>query len=79
MEQVGNVPAAMYIYRISVKGKLESHWSTWFDDMDIVYQEERGETLLTGVVQDQTALHGLITKIRDLNLELISLERSLLI
>jgi hypothetical protein len=63
-----------HVYQIRVEGRLASHWSEWFGGM-VVTQTEIGETLLAGPVVDQAALHGLLAKIRDLNLELIGLQR----
>ena len=59
------------IYQIRVKGHLDSQWSDWFDGLTFT-PEENGITLLTGLVIDQAALHGLLKKIRDLGLPLIS-------
>jgi hypothetical protein len=60
-------------YKIKVKGKLKKHWSAWFGNMAIT--SEGSVTILTGSVIDQPALHGLLVRIRDLGLPLISLER----
>jgi hypothetical protein len=60
-------------YRIKLKGRLDPKWSDWFEQMKI--STEGGETILTGPVADQAALHGLLIRIRDLNLTLLSLER----
>jgi hypothetical protein len=60
-------------YRIKLKGYLDSRWSEWFAEMAISYEGE--ETILTGRVADQAALHGLLIRIRDLNLNLLSVER----
>jgi len=62
------------IYKIRVKGHLGCQWTEWFDGL-IITPEENGETLLTGPVVDQAALHGLIKKVRDLGLPLISVMR----
>ena len=62
-------------YRIRVKGHLQSRWERWFDPMTIAPQPN-GDTLLTGPVVDQAALHGVLRRIRDLGLPLISIERS---
>jgi hypothetical protein len=62
------------VYRIRVKGNLDEKWSEWFDGFDITPQPE-DETLLIGPVADQSALHGLLCKIRDLGLPLLGLER----
>ncbi|MBI5302122.1 MAG: hypothetical protein HY868_08300 [Chloroflexi bacterium] len=59
------------IYEIRLKGHLSSDWSHWFDDLAITYDDE-GNTLLTGPVVDQAALHGLLDKVRDLGLYLTS-------
>ena len=62
------------VYQIVVKGHLDSEWSEWFDGLTITLIDT-GETILTGPVVDQTALHGLLIKIRDLGLPLLSLTR----
>ncbi len=56
-------------YQICVKGVLDSRWSDWFDDFEITQTND--DSLLTGKVKDQAALHGVIAKIRDLGLTLI--------
>ena len=60
------------IYRITIKGHLDSEWSDWFDGLTIT-PVNNGETILTGPIVDQTALHGVLIKIRDLGLPLLSL------
>jgi hypothetical protein len=62
------------IYRITIKGHLDSEWSDWFDGLTITLVDN-GETILTGPIVDQTALHGVLIKIRDLGLPLLSLAR----
>lgn len=62
------------VYQIVVKGYLDSEWSDWFDGLSITLAEN-GETILSGPVIDQTALHGILIKIRDLGLPLLSLAR----
>src|SRR5579859_2843381 len=62
------------VYQIIVKGHLDSEWSDWFDGLTIT-QVDSGETVLTGLVVDQAALHGVLIKIRDLGLTLMSLTR----
>jgi hypothetical protein len=62
------------VYQVSVKGNLDETWSDWFDGFTITPQTG-GETLLTGPVRDQTALHGLLSKIRDLGLPLLLVKR----
>ena len=62
------------VYRIRIKGHLDPRWSDWLDGLAITH-EPNGETLLVGTVVDQPALFGLLLKIRDLNLTLLSLDR----
>ena len=65
----------MEYYAIRVRGHLDPRWSEWFDGLTVT-QVEPGETLLSGPIADQAALHGLLAKIRDLNLTLISVTRT---
>jgi hypothetical protein len=58
-------------YRITIKGHLDQHWSTWFEGLTITYSTT-GETILSGSLEDQAALYGTLIKIRDLGLSLIS-------
>ena len=58
-------------YEIRIKGHLDAQWKTWFDGL-IITLEENGDTLLSGPVADQAALHGLLRKVRDLGMPLIS-------
>jgi hypothetical protein len=62
------------VYQIRVKGHLGPRWRDWFGDVTITL-EDNGETLLTGPVVDQAALHGLLRKVRDLGMPLISAVR----
>jgi hypothetical protein len=62
------------IYQIRIKGHLERRWRAWFEGMSITL-EDNGDTLITGPVVDQAALHGLVKKVRDLGLPLISVNR----
>ena len=59
------------VYQIRVKSHLGSDWTDWFEGLTITL-EEGGDTLLTGPVVDQAALHGLLKKVRDLGMLLIS-------
>lgn len=59
------------VYQIRIKGHLNSSWSEWFEGLSIT-PEEDGTTVLTGPVADQPALHGLLVKIRDLGVPLVS-------
>lgn len=58
-------------YEIKVKGELDPVWIEWFEGLSLVHDCE-GNTVLTGLIVDQTALHSILLKIRDLNLKLIS-------
>lgn len=61
-------------YQIKVKGILDTKWKDWFDNFTIIPQPD-DETLLSGTVADQAALHGLLAKIRDLGLPLILVQQ----
>jgi hypothetical protein len=58
-------------YEIKIKGHLDQRWSDWFAGLKLTYLEGN-ETLLSGSLPDQAALHGLLERVRDLNLKLIS-------
>jgi hypothetical protein len=62
------------VYRITIKGHLDREWSDWFDGMTITLVEN-GESILTGPLVDQSALHGVLSKIRDVGLPLLELTR----
>jgi hypothetical protein len=62
------------VYQIRVRGHLDCRWSGWFEGLTIVHEQD-GTTVLTGKVADQPALHGLLIKIRDLGLPLLSVEQ----
>jgi hypothetical protein len=62
------------IYQIRFKGHLRSEWADWFGGLTITLEAD-GDTLLTGPVADQAALHGLFRKVRDLGLTLVSVNR----
>jgi hypothetical protein len=59
------------VYQIRIKGQLGPEWSDWFEGLTISLEED-GDTLLTGPVVDQAALHGLLKKVRDLGMPLVS-------
>ena len=61
-------------YEFQIKGLLRSDWSEWLEGLTVT-QLENGDTLLTGFITDQAALHGVLAKIRDLNLVLVSVRQ----
>jgi len=61
-------------YKIKIKGHMDTKWADWFYDLQITH-EEGGTTTLCGSIPDQAALHSILRKIRDLNLELISVKQ----
>ena len=67
-------PGQPLVYQIRIKGHLGREWTDWFDGLAITL-EDNGETLLTGAVVDQAALHGLLRKVRDVGMPLISVMR----
>ena len=58
---------------IRVKGQIDAHWSSWFEGLTIEHTSE-GETVITGEVTDQAALYGLLARLRDLGLSLVSVD-----
>jgi hypothetical protein len=64
-------PQKPMIYQIRIQGQLGVEWADWFGGLTLTL-EENGDTLLTGPVADQAALHGLLKKVRDLGLTLIA-------
>ena len=62
-------------YEIRIQGRLHDRWSSWFDDLDLSHTDD-GATVLRGPVADQAALHGLLHKLRDLGLPLLSVARA---
>jgi hypothetical protein len=59
------------LYEIRLKGHLDDRWAEWFEGLTITL-EDNGDTLLTGPVIDQAALHGLLKKVRDMGMPLVS-------
>jgi hypothetical protein len=65
--------AELMKYQIAVREHLDAKWAKWFSEMEIATcQESRALTVLTGFVADQAALHGILARIRDLNLTIVS-------
>lgn len=64
----------MAVYEIRIKGQLDQHWSAWFDGMMVTYGTN-GDTIISGPVVDQAALHSLLSKVHSLNLTLVSVLR----
>jgi hypothetical protein len=64
----------MQSVEIRVKGQIDEHWSDWFEDLTITHTDQ-DETILSGTVVDQSALYGLLAKLRDLGLPLLSVNR----
>jgi hypothetical protein len=62
------------VYQIRIKGYLSRHWADWFEGLTITLNDD-GDTLLTGPVIDQAALHGYLRKVRDLGMPLLSVNR----
>jgi hypothetical protein len=71
---VNNNSSQPIVYEIKMKGHLGRQWTDWFEGLTITL-EENGETLVTGPVADQAALHGLLKKVRDLGMPLVSVIR----
>ena len=67
-------PNQPMVYQIKIEGQLGHQWTDWFDGLTITL-EDNGNTLITGPVIDQAALHGLLKKVRDLGTPLISVNR----
>jgi hypothetical protein len=66
-------PEQLMVYQIRIKGHLDQQWTDWFEGL-IITLEENGDTLLTGAVVDQAMLHGLLKKVRDLGMPLLSVD-----
>jgi hypothetical protein len=61
-------------YEIRLAGRLDAHWATWFDGLT-VSQEMDGTTVISGPIADQAALHGVLQRVRDLGVPLVSVTR----
>jgi hypothetical protein len=68
-------PSQPMVYQIRIKGHLDRRWTDWFGGLTITLKDN-GETLMTGPVEDQAALHGLLRKVRDLGTPLLSVTQS---
>jgi hypothetical protein len=64
----------MNLYEIRIQGHLDQHWSEWFDGLAITYDSD-DNTVLLGPLVDETALHGVLIKVRDLALPLLAVNR----
>ena len=60
--------------QIKVKGRLDKEWEDWFEGMELIYDGEN--TIITGRIKDEAFMHGILNRIRDLNLKLISVNPS---
>ena len=67
-------PGQPAVYQVRIKGHLGREWTDWFGGLSITL-EDNGETLLTGALVDQAALHGLLRQVRDLGMPLLSVNR----
>ena len=70
----GAAPAEPVRYELRVQGALDERWSAWFEGLE-VSSDQSGQTTIAGLIVDQAALHGLLVKIRDLGLPLLSVRR----
>ena len=70
----GSEEAQLLVYQIRIKGHLGREWTEWFGGLTMTL-EDNGDTLLTGPVVDQAALHGVLRKVRDLAMPLLSVTR----
>ena len=61
-------------YKIRIKGHMDTEWADWFDDLQIIHEND-GTTTLCGPLPDQAALHSILRRIRDLNLQLLSVKQ----
>jgi hypothetical protein len=61
-------------YEIRLKGRLDAHWAAWFDGLTVSHETD-GTTVLSGPIVDQAALHGLLQRVRDLGLPLVSVRQ----
>ena len=69
-----NTQGPSNVYEICVRGVLDASWSAWFDGLEVT-SDQAGQTRIAGPVVDQAALHGLLAKVHDLHLPLVSVRR----
>jgi hypothetical protein len=62
-------------YEIRVAGVLDASWSAWFEGLMVTSDSQLGQTVIAGPVADQAALHGVLTKVRDMGLTLLAVQR----
>ena len=62
-------------YEIRVAGVLDASWSAWFEGLAVTSDRQLGQTVIAGPVADQAALHGVLTKVRDMGLTLLAVQR----
>ena len=74
MSNPQTVPDQTLVYQIKIEGHLRAEWAVWFEGLSVTLQPD-GTTLLSGPVVDQAALYGLLKKVRDLGLPLISVNQ----
>lgn len=74
MEADGSTNEAALRYEIRVRGHLAARWSAWFDGLSLTHQSD-GTTVISGPIADQAALHGLLQKLRDAGIPLISISQ----
>ena len=67
-------PGQLIVYQIRIRGHLSDSWADWFEGLTVTLEED-GDTLLTGPFVDQAMLHGLLKKVRDLGMPLLSVNR----
>ena len=75
MSEISTGPHNPGRYEIRLRGHLDSRWAAWFDGLSLTNSSD-GTTIICGPVADQAALHGLLTKIRDLGLPLLEVRRA---
>jgi hypothetical protein len=73
-QNLGNDPDRQKIFQIRIQGHLGQQWAGWFDGLTVALEED-GNTLLSGPVIDQSALHGILKKIRDLGMPLLAVSQ----